>query len=345
MGEILRHPITEASAWRSSEAAKDDSWIYRFSPAELAELDAAVEAVKAKGLRAFAFGREDFPLPMLAARIEEFRDEIENGRGFVMLRGIPVPDYGTEALQTIYWGLGVHLGTPITQNPRGELLAEVIDRGNDYNQNNVRGNTTRAAILPHCDSADAVGLFCIHPAKAGGASMIASSMTIYNEVLANHPEYLEPLCRGFHIDLASKGPTGGEKEVTRNRIPVFSWYKGRMSCRFNEKQTIDGAVKVGEPLTPFEREAVACVRELALRPDIRFDMDFQIGDIQLLNNHTILHARTDFEDWPEPERKRRLLRIWLNLPNSRELAPEFADRLNTGPRGGVAFRPNVGWNV
>src|SRR3546814_5722805 len=157
----------------------------------------------------------------------------------------------------------------------------------------------RAAILPHCDSADAVGLFCIHPAKTGGASMIASSMTIYNEVLANHPEYLEPLCRGFHIDLASKGPTGAEKEVTRNRIPVFSWHKGRMSCRFNEKQTIDGAVKTGTPLTPFEREAVAYVRELALRPDIRYDMDFQVGDIQLLNNHTILHARTDFEDWPD----------------------------------------------
>src|SRR3546814_15433164 len=113
-----------------------------------------------------------------------------------------------------------------------------------------------------------------------------------------------------------------------------------MSCRFNEKQTIDGAVKTGTPLTPFEREAVAYVRELALRPDIRFDMDFQIGDIQLLNNHTILHARTDFEDWPEPERKRRLLRIWHNLTTRREPAPDFADLLNTRPRHRPAFRPH-----
>src|SRR3546814_16007165 len=88
VGEILRRPITEASAWRSSEVATDDSWIYRFSPAELAELDAAVETVKARGLTAFVFGKEDFQLPTLAARIDEFREAIENGRGFVILPGL-----------------------------------------------------------------------------------------------------------------------------------------------------------------------------------------------------------------------------------------------------------------
>src|SRR3546814_8525712 len=91
-----------------------------------------------------------------------------------MLRGLPVEDYDVESLYTIYWGLGVHLGTPMSQNAKGELIAEVTDRGKDYEQNNVRGYTTRAALVPHCDSTDAVTLLCVHPSKSGGASWITS---------------------------------------------------------------------------------------------------------------------------------------------------------------------------
>ena len=73
-------------------------------------------------------------------------------------------------------------------------------------------------------------------------------------------------------------------------------------------------------------------------PDFRHDMRFERGDIQLLNNHSVLHGRTEFEDWPDAGRKRRLLRQWLNLREGRPLAPAFAERLNTGPRGGVAVK-------
>ena len=161
-------------------------------------------------------------------------------------------------------------------------------------------------------------------------------MSIYNEILANHPDYLEPLCTGFHFDLIGKGTEANQ--VTRTRIPVFSYFDGRLSCRFNKRQIELGAEKAGAPLTDLQQQAIDYVRELSLRDDLTLNMDFQPGDIQLLNNHCLLHSRQGYTDYPEADRKRLLLRLWLNVPNGRKLAPDFADRLNTGGRGGVTAR-------
>ncbi len=124
---------------------------------------------------------------------------------------------------------------------------------------------------------------------------------------------------------------------------MFSFYQGRLSCRFNSKQIREGAPKAGVRLSTLEEEALDCVEELARRHDIQFRMEFKPGDIQLLNNHMVLHSRTQYTDYDEPERKRLLLRQWWNLPNGRALAPEFADRLGTGPRGGVTERDDAQW--
>lgn len=119
---------------------------------------------------------------------------------------------------------------------------------------------------------------------------------------------------------------------------MFSYHEGRLSCRFNGKTIIDGMAKAGKPLDDESIAAIEWVQTQAMKPGIRFDMDFRPGDIQLLSNHMVLHSRTEYVDWPEPERKRRLFRQWFNLRNGRPLAADFADRLNTGPRGGVFVR-------
>lgn len=336
MTDMLLHPVNEPCAWKATDFAGDDSWMHRLTAQDLGEIDDALAAVRRRGLRHFQFGKADFPLPTLGARIAEILRELEFGRGFAMLRGLPVDDYDVDSLYTIYWGLGAHLGTPMSQNAKGELIAEVTDRGKDYEQNNVRGYTTRAALVPHCDSTDVVTLLCVHPSKSGGASWITSSIALYNDILENHPEYLEPLYAGYHYDLRGEGATGAPDEVTRNAVPVFSWHEGRLSCRFNSKMIERGAIKSGRPLASLAQEAIRYMAETALKKPFRFDMEFQKGDIQLLNNYCILHSRETYEDWPEPERRRRLLRLWLNVPNGRALAPDFADRYNTGPRGGVA---------
>lgn len=331
-------PVDDPAVWLAEDLERDERWIHRLSDGEIAELDRAVEAVLAKGLTAQRFIRDDFPLTALADTIAGWAHEIDNGRGFVLIRGLDAKRYDEDALLALYWGIGVHLGLPVAQNADGHLLGHVRDQGRDYQAKNVRGYTTSAQLKAHCDAADVVGLLCRHPAKSGGESLIASSLAVYNHIAQEHPEYLPYLMEGFHFDLRGEGATDNPDETTFHKVPVFSWFEGRMSCRFNEKTIIDGMRKAGQPLEGKALEAVKAVGELAMSKPFRYDMVFQQGDIQFLSNHTVLHARNAFEDWPEEERRRDLWRLWLNLRDGRPLDRNFADRMNTGPRGGVRVR-------
>lgn len=332
------HTVDDPAAWRSAELAADSSWVHRLNEDELAELDAATRAVISRGLSAGMFEREDFPLVVMSERIDRIWQELEHGRGCVLIKGLDVTRYDMPTLKALYWGLGVHLGNPISQNAKGNLIGHVTDSGREYMSKNVRGYTTNDALRFHCDSSDAVSLLCYHHAKTGGDSLISSAVTIFNEILEHCPEHLEPLTEGFYFDLRGEGATGDPNEVTRHKVPVFSYFDGRLSARYNQKIIEDGQAKAGEPLSGKAHEAVRRVGELAAREDLCFHMTFERGDIQILNNHTILHAREAFEDFPEPDRKRNLLRLWFNLREGRKLHPQFAERLNTGPHGGVAVK-------
>ena len=330
--------VTGSSAWIRDELAEDKSWIYNLSVTEINEIEAAIELVRQEDLKVYEFGMDDFPLETLSVRLDVIIEQVENGRGCALIRGLDPANYDEDTLKTIYWGLGVHLGVPISQNSQGQLIGHVRDRGGNYFSHNVRGYTTNSRIRPHCDPADTVALLCVQPAKKGGESEISSSTSIYNELLEKSPELLEPLFQGFRFDLRGEGVTDDPDEVTFNQVPVFSYFDAKLSCRFNAKSIIEGQAKIGRPLEDIALKAVETVADLASRDDFRYDLAFSQGDIQILNNHTILHARGDFEDHKEVERKRNLLRLWTNLRDGRQLAPEFADRLNTGPRGGVMLR-------
>ena len=323
-------PVRNPSAWSAAELAADPSWIHELGPGELAELDAGTAAIAASSRGAAGFGRGDYPLSRLGPRIARMVGELEHGRGCVLIRGIDVEHRTLESAKLLYWGLAVHLGEPISQNARGERIAHVADSGRDYDSKNVRGYTTRARLRPHCDACDVVGLLCWRTARSGGESLMSSSVAIYNEIASREPELLPPLFEGFHYDLRGEGATGDENEVTFHRVPVFSWHAGRLSCRFNQKSIEEGMTKAGKPIDALAQRAIDRVGELALDPRLRFDLAFRPGDVQLLNNHSVLHSRNAFEDWPEPERKRNLLRLWLNLREGRALEERFADRLEHG---------------
>ncbi len=331
-------PITDPSAWYGRDYASGTDWAHRLTAAELDDLETALAAVTEAGLAPLEFSRDAFPLPVLGPVLAGMLGELEDGRGFTLLRGLPVKKYDEPALYRLYWGIAVHLGDMISQNAKGDLIGRVEDIGIDIHAPNARGYTTSAALHPHNDSSDIVGLLCVRQAKEGGQNMIASAMTIYNEVLARHPEYLDLLYRGFHYDVRGEGVTGKTNEVTRNRVPVFSYHDGRLSCRFNRRAIETAAEKMGEPLTAMECDALAFIADLTVAPEVRLDFPLQPGDLQLLNNHMVLHARSNFTDWPERERKRLLLRLWVNRREGegRLLAPDFATRYNTGFRQGVA---------
>jgi len=341
MSDLPTQPIRDGSTWTPDDLANDSSWVHRFESADIEELEAAVEALMRRGVALFECGRNDFNLPGLGRKFRQTVDEVENGRGIALWRGIDPSRYDEATLKMLYWGIGTHLGTPITQNAKGDLIGHVRDQGGSYQSKNVRGYTTRSRIAPHCDSSDVVTLLCVHPARSGGESLIASSAAVFNEILKSRPDDLDILSQGFHFDLRGEGASGHPDEVTASKVPVFSYFGGRLSCRYNRKTIEDGQAKAGAPLSGAALEAVRRVGEIAMQDGLRFDMTFETGDIQILNNHSVLHSRQDFEDWPESERKRNLLRLWINLDEdiARPLAPEFADRMNTGPRGGVAVRP------
>lgn len=331
----LDGPATGPGAWTADELAQDQSWLHELALEEADEIDHALAHALATGKEVADLTREDFPLQRAAARLAQIVEEVENGRGLALLRGIRLADYSRHEARVLFWGVGRYIGETLVQNPEGKLLHTIEDIGNDYHGNNVRGHSTNARLRPHVDPSDIVGLFCIHPAKQGGLSTVSSALTIYNEILEHHPEYLDPLYRGFRIDYAGKGPTDAPDLTSPWRIPVFSYFGGRLTAYYNAKQFERGAEKTTDGLSELERAAILHVEELALRPDIRFDMGFRTGDIQFLNNYMIFHARTEYEDWDDAERKRLLLRQWWNVPEGRPLLPEVADRLGSGPRGGV----------
>ena len=331
MSEILRTPIEGPAAWMAADFAGDTSWMYKFSAAEVAEIEAATDSVLTKGLGIGEFGRDDFVLPTLGTRFEEMQHELQHGRGFVQLRGLTVDDQDMDRTRALYWGIGTHFGTAIEQNGAGQLIAEIADRGYQYEDRNVRGYMTNASLRPHQDIwSDTVALLCIRPAKSGGASVVASAESVYNAVLAEHPEYLEALTEGYIHDLRGEGPTGDDLEVTEVPIPVFDYFGGRLSGCINTKANRTALDKTGDPLTDLDIKALDFIEEVALRPEYHFNIDFQPGDIQLLSNLSIMHWRAGFED--DPNARRLLIRLWLNCHESRPLSPELERRAWMGPR-------------
>lgn len=326
---ILREIVTDASAWKGPDLHSDTSWIHRLDADEIAEIDRAFRQVKARGLSWGAFGKELFALPQLAKKLATVDHEIRHGRGFALIKGFPVERYTVDELKTIYWGLGVHMGQVISHNVAGDFVAAVTDLGLKSSDPNRRNNTTNQPLDPHTDLADVVALLCVERAQEGGMSSLVSSVAVHNEILRNHPEYLEVLYEGFHHDYRGYGPAADPNEVTATPIPVFEYNNGRVNCAFAKKIIETGAKKRGVPLTPLQQAAIDYVHELGIREDMRLDMMLQPGDIQVINNYATLHARTDYIDHDDG-RKRYLLRMWINLAHNVQLSPAFAAFVRRG---------------
>ncbi|MFD0828033.1 TauD/TfdA family dioxygenase [Neobacillus sp. M.A.Huq-85] len=321
MSIILNEKVQGRSSWKGTDLAKDDSWIYYLSEETIAALDKAVLHVKQKGLKAPDFKKEDFLIPDLAEVVAYFIDELENGQGFLLIRGLPMDRYTDEEAAIVYWGLGLHMGLPIIQSKNGELLGHIKNVGKDFNDNTkVRGYQTNVHLDYHTDLADVVGLLCLRKAKSGGLSSIASAVAIYNEILEKHPEYLDILYRPFAHDLRGE-ETEGQAPVVQS--PIFSYYDGKLSCRYIRQYVESAQSKTGIPLSQEEIEAFDFIDSLTHDENFHIDMMMEPGDMQFVNNYTVFHSRTHFEDYEEEDKKRYLLRLWLMMPNGRKIAPDF----------------------
>ncbi len=326
MTNIPEQPVATEAAWKPAGMAHDDSWIHTLTDGDVAELEAAAGTVKARGLEMTAVTRDDFPLPDLAAKLAAIQDEIEQGRGFALIRGLPVDRLGEAEASLIYWGIGAHFGEAAAQNRMGDMLGHVRAQGRDWKTDgNARGYQTTQHLPFHTDKADLVWLLCLHHAKSGGLSCIASSVAIHDEILRTRPDLLEVLYQPFCIDHRGE-EFDGERPFYQN--PIFGMHRGQLHARYGNNYIHSAQRHPGVPrLTDAQNEAMALFNRLALSDEFRLDMEFRQGDIQMLNNRWVVHSRTDYEDFPEDERRRHLLRLLL-FTEPEAARPPFTREIN-----------------
>ncbi len=334
----LRRAIEGPSAWIGAEMRlREAEWSYRLAPSEVAEIEAALKSVQARGLDIAAIRREDFPLLTLGPVLDRLRAEVLDGRGFVLLRGVPVEGRSIAESAAVYWGIGSYFGSARSQNAKGHLLGHVYDLGgSSATDPTIRSYATAERQNFHIDRCDVVALLCLRRAKSGGLSAVVSSMTVHNVMLARRPDLLERLYRPFPVDRRGEVPEG---KAPFYQAPVFNEHAGKVSVLYSRLH-IGSSQRFPEArrLTPEDIEALDMLADLAGDPELRLDMNFMPGDIQFLHNHTILHARTGYEVWPEIERKRHLLRLWLSPLAARPLPPVFSEcygDITIGNRGGI----------
>jgi hypothetical protein len=306
---VARSPIEGPAAWRGPELAEGGEWIEALAPAELDELERAGAATAQRPLAQLR--REGFALPRLAPRIRGWARELDRGRGFLLVRGLPVERWGEDLAARVYWGIGQHLGIPGAQNPAGELLGHVLDTGEEASNPFVRRYRTAGDIAYHCDLADVVGLLCLRTPRSGGASRIVSSVSVYNELLRQRPDLVDRLYQPFLLDTREESGAGRSPAIP---VPPCRFAGGRLRTFYHSDyfRSVVRHPKV-PPFSEEERTLLDLYERIAGSPELYLDMQFQVGDIQLLSNHTVLHSRTAYADHPEPERRRHLLRLWLSL--------------------------------
>lgn len=297
--------------WTGRDMSGHHDWLIEFDTQDRAELERAADTVRSKGIALDEAGRDDFALPRLSAMLAKVREELHKGRGFVLMRGLPLKAYTEDELSALFWGLGTHLGTGVAQSKAGDRLGHVRDIGSRDTRYYTRGGELEF----HMDPVDVVGLMCLQGAKSGGESRIISSMNVYNAIARERPDLLENLMRGFHYSRRAYDPDAtGVRRYTHDRLPVFYDNTGRMECYYLPVSFRQAAID-GAPYSAKDDEAARFMAEVCNRPEYFLDMAFSEGDIQFLNNRTVLHARTDYVEYDDPAKKRHLLRLWLMMPD------------------------------
>jgi hypothetical protein len=323
-----RSSVRSPAVWRAADAADASEWTYTLSADERAELRRAVAHARSRGASLATITRDDFPLPELSARVHEWEVALRDGRGFVLIRGFPVDELTADDVELAYLGLGLQLGTPVSQDAAGTLLGHVRDLGRRRTGPEVRLYTTTERQDFHTDGADVIGLLCVQRARSGGESRIVSAAAVYNEMLQRDPHVVDVLYEPMYWD------RNGEESPGENpyfRLPVLHDVDGQPRFFYIGWYIRDAQRHPGvPPLTADQLAAMEMVETIANDPEFYVEMDFRPGDVQLLNNAVILHSREAYVDHEEPDRKRHLLRLWLS-------AREFSSVEET-LRGGIPKR-------
>ncbi|MEO8857917.1 MAG: TauD/TfdA family dioxygenase [Burkholderiaceae bacterium] len=299
-------------AWSGQDFGPDASWAFRLDADDLEELKGACQSLASRSPAFADIEKTLFPLPRLAPRLAQMGRDLRSQRGFALIKGIDVDQYTEAQLRLVVLGIASHLGVSVSQSFRGDYLGDVMNYAESGNERPYR----RGGVFEmHRDPCDIVGLLCYRKARSGGLSRVASCAAIWNTLVHERPELIAPLLEGFRLYL-TRDDRSGDSPVTALKIPVFTNDPdGLMHATFIRELATSGVEKGGEQWAPGAQEALAVFYEISQRPGVFLDMSIERGDIQFLNNRTTVHGRTDYEDWPEPERRRLMFRVWIMRPD------------------------------
>lgn len=345
MGSLSGRSVSGPHAWYGPELAKQaDEWMYCLDDEAVAEILAATRHAQATSPDIVGLKRTDFPFGKVADLLCRIRETLLKGRGFCLIRGLPVEEMTRSEAATAFWGIGTHLGLAVSQNGKGHVLGHVKDLGLDYDDPNNRGYQTSARLPYHTDYADLVGLLCLKPALEGGISSIVSSVTVYNEMLSRRPDLVAVLTRPL---FRTRWGEVGTDRPPWVEVPAFNPHKNGVVTTYVRSAVRKAQLMPEVPrLTDEQVEAMDYFDALAESDRFHLDMNFQPGDIQILNNHWVLHSRTAYVDHACPVDRRHLLRLWLACDDGPPFPPAMTESFqgltsNGRPNGihvpGVAF--------
>ena len=332
---ILDANITGPMAWVGSELPSIDEFAFQLQPKHVAALREILQ--RTRHIARDAIGREHCPHPDLDQDLAQILDEVQSGRGVVLLRGFPVAGESVEDVERMFWIVGTHLGTALSQYAYGEMLARVQEEKPKASDQSSRGSKASADLGMHTDMCEIMGLMCMRDAAEGGESHLASVIAVHNQIRATRPDLLPTLYRGFPYHRRGEQPDA-QDTVSPYPVPVFCNVDGKVSTMYLRGHAIAGMAERGLELSPAELEALDAVRDVAVAQQVTFRM--APGDALVANNWTVFHSRSAFRNHVEPEKKRLYLRLWLEAGRDRRpIVPEMMIYQNAGGRHGVDALP------
>jgi len=324
--------VEDAACWVPSDfAGKEAEMCLEFTAAHIEELDAALEALGDAPMQSIT--KADVSLPSLSSALTQQLDQLEHGRGFFILKGLPVVRWGPEKSRIALWAIGTHLGWAEKQDAAGSLIHDVKDHATNKSaqtnleeamaaNKNIRGFQTNAALPFHTDGCDMFALMCLSKGRAGGKTSIVSAVKIFNDIVQDQPDLAEVLQQPFHFDARGQRADGAQCQVH----PIYCYHEGRLNI-IHKAPYIFSAQKYEDvpKLTELQKEAIQRFEQLTEDPSYMLAVELQPGECVVCSNHSLVHGRTAFEDGEDSVTTRHMLRLWLTNPNGRPLPPHYAD--------------------
>jgi hypothetical protein len=302
--------LEAACEWRADTVGEPAAWTEHLIPTEVAELDAAIAHARGVSEDFLDLAEADFPLPTLAPRLKAIERELMDGRGFVLLRGLPRERWSNDDMCLAYWGIGAHLGRPWPQNHYGHVLGDVTDQGKTWDDPTVRGNELGGIGLDfHCDGSDLVGLLCLATGASGGASAVCNSVALHNDMVRERPDLAAELYKPQPYDMRGEQRPGARGWY---EMPVFTEHARRLFVRLIRAYILASQRHADAPrLTDLAREGLEWMQTRAESGAYSVMMDFRPGDMQFINNYHVLHGRAPYTDDRAAGKVRHLKRLWL----------------------------------